>query len=154
MDGGPIVISDLELVLGFCQRVEMCFLTVCFDPKSELHMHRPHAPTLHRELAPQILELARRGRLADIPTRHTVANAQHAETSALTQPIAKPPRRILLAGLLWRAVQSRQRGSSARRAHRRCASVARACWPHAQLDTAAVRPDAGANARWPDAREW
>ena len=64
------------------------------------------------------MRTARHGGFADESARGSNcrgASAQHAGTSALTQPIAKPPRRILLAGLLWRAVQSRQRGSSARR---------------------------------------
>ena len=66
----------------------------------------------------RVMGTARHGGFADESARGSNcrgANAQHAETSAMTQPIAKPPRRILLAGLLWCAVQSRQRGRSARR---------------------------------------
>ena len=56
----------------------------------------------------RVMRTARHGGFADESARGSScrgASAQHAETSALTQPIAKaPPRRILLAGLLWRAV--------------------------------------------------
>ncbi len=55
----------------------------------------------------RVMRAARHGGFADVSARGSScrgASAQHAGTSALTQPIAKPPRRILLAGLLWRAV--------------------------------------------------
>ena len=65
----------------------------------------------------RVMRAARHGGFADESARGSSSSKRQraARWDLCADATDKPPRRILLAGLLWRAVQSRQRGSSARR---------------------------------------